>query len=155
MRRGTIQIRNVLDSLAVYDTSKPFLDAETGAYEAGIGLLLEELERVYADLFVATATQEGLRRREVVFRPWGARTEMESLRSQLAERERMRACLAGELENRLAACGIEGEIQENHEGGILLRVSALQGLEEAEALAEMRALLPAHLPLHWEGQVKN
>lgn len=148
--RGSIQIRSVLDALEIYDTARPFLDAEVSAYEAGIQLFLDEVDRVFADLFVATATQAGLRERESLFRSWGAETEPEALRAQLAEREKIRPCFAGDLRERLAACGIQGELTENHEGGLLIRAGSLQGLDAAQALAEARQFLPAHLPVAWE-----
>lgn len=145
-----IQIRTVLDALNVYDTSLPRLNGEISAYEAGIRMILEEFDRLTADLFLETATQEGLRRREALFRAWGAQGGTEELRAQLAEREKIRGCFVGELKERLSACGIRGEIVENHEDGILIRIDSLAGVEKEQAMAEAEAFLPAHLPCYFE-----
>ena len=145
-----IRIRQVLDATGVYQSTEPLLNGEISAYEEGLTMLLGEFQRVEQDLFVESATEQGLGRRESLFRAKGTGGTAESLRAQLAEREKIRSCLVGELAQRLLASGVTGEIVEGYQDGILIRVSEWNGPDKTQAQLEIQALMPAHLPCYFE-----
>lgn len=147
---GGENMRRVLADTGIYVlTGDSPIDREIGAYEAGLGPLEEELERLEADLFVLTATAECLARWEAVYRGQASTADLETRRLAAAKALSLSndPLTASDMDDILLIAGIRGSWQESG-GKLVIQAEEYLGGTEEQARRLLGRLLPAGL--EWE-----
>lgn len=144
-------MQKVLEDTGLYDFTKPgLLACEMAAYDAGFTLIEDALAALADDLFIQTASKEGLDARELLFRYVPSAAQPAERRAMLLARyaDSAEALSADKFEKLLVAAGIEGTLQERpDEGKLAVTARRLLGISREQALRELDELLPAHLAI--------
>lgn len=143
-------MKKVLEQTGVYkiDKGSP-IDSELKAYEAGFELFEKSFESLLADIFVLTASDAEIERRELLFRPLRSEETLDVRRQMLISRYSLSPndYTREKLEQAVFGAGVIGRLSENYNGGLFLDFSKLLGINLSQALAELETVLPAHLNL--------
>ena len=142
------RIREALNSTGSYRlTGETSADWEVIAAARGIDALEAAIDDFFADCFVSTAETEALDCWDKLF--WGGVTGARDDRRRAMTAARLSVSpedfTAAAYDKILTAAGIQGKITENADG-LLVTVTAYNGVTAAQAKQVLALLLPAHLP---------
>ena len=136
-----IYMRIPLKRSGVYEPENENLNAELSAYEYGIERFCEECERVLNNAFIMTAEDENIVKRVSLFRNHVIRDNIEYLRQQLLEKTIIRGSKESDMEKRLTAAGIKGNLTVG-KNEIKIKADDYRGVTPETALAEIKKYMP-------------
>ena len=150
MGRAIQAMKNALGSFGVYQLEQSLIEAELAAYQAGLEKVMEDQERLWQDLFIQTASEEEISRKELMFGPERPLLDLESRRKMLLFRNAVTEndYTREALKRDLVAIGLETDIveqpeQEKIEINVIRVLGEFDSQEQAQQMAE--EFLPAHL----------
>ena len=141
-----IYMRTALNRTGIYDTENKNINAELSAYEEGIRLFTDDMERILDNCFIETADKENLLKRMKFFRSYINEEDIEILRAELFEKAQIRSSSLSDMQSRLAAAGIEGVISEEKLKANV-SVNNYKNIEAETAEAELKRYLPVFIEL--------
>ena len=141
-----IYMRTALNNSGVYNTENRNINAELSAYEAGLNTFMADMEKVMNNFFIETADKENLISRMKLFRSYISEENADTLRAELSEKAKLRSASLADMQERLNAIGIEGEVSEEKLKA-LVKITNLNGIELEAAKAEMKKYLPVFIEL--------
>ena len=141
-----IYMRTALNNSGVYNTENRNINAELSAYEAGLNTFMADMEKVMNNFFIETADKENLISRMKLFRSYISEENADTLRAELSEKAKLRSASLADMQERLNAVGIEGEVSEEKLKA-LVKITNLNGIELEAAKAEMKKYLPVFIEL--------
>ncbi len=139
-------MRTALNNSGVYNTENRNINAELSAYEAGLNTFMADMEKVMNNFFIETADKENLISRMKLFRSYISEENADTLRAELSEKAKLRSASLADMQERLNAIGIEGEVSEEKLKA-LVKITNLNGIELEAAKAEMKKYLPVFIEL--------
>ena len=144
-----IFMRTALNRTGLYGTECENINAELSAYEVGLGMVLDDIEKILDNCFIESADKENLVKRMKLFRSCVGETEANALREELFEKAKIRSSSLSDMQKRLLAVGINGTVSEEKLKATI-KVNNFCGIEPEAAEVEMKKYLPVFIELTLE-----
>lgn len=144
-------LRVLLAPLGVYDLSRDSINrAELHALGSGLDAVAEKLEMAERESLTATAEDEGLVRREVLFARRPAAVTVESRREAIAALLQINgdSLTPADINRTIRGCGVPAQVQEL--SGEMLRVTFPGIVGIPEEFDQIRGIVLDILPCHLE-----